>query len=162
MASILPSLNREDRALVAWYLSLYAPRAGGAYDSHHRTAGIAGRTRRRGGSVAAGGARAAGEGGNHRIARNGQCGGAEPMDRRLRAANARSRLGRRPQSHDRISLGGGTQRTLREFAAEFVRLKVDVILTHNTPPVIAAKQATSVIPIVFATAADPVDTGLVA
>src|SRR5262245_834598 len=48
-----------------------------------------------------------------------------------------------------------------EFAAEFVRLKVDVILTHNTPPVLAAKQETSVIPIVFATAADPVDTGLV-
>ena len=49
-----------------------------------------------------------------------------------------------------------------ERFAEFVRLKVDVILTHNTPPVLAAKQATSVIPIVFATAADPVDTGLVA
>src|SRR5499433_3079299 len=49
-----------------------------------------------------------------------------------------------------------------EIAAEFVRLKVDVILTHNTPPVLAAKQATSVIPIVFATAADPVNTGVVA
>jgi putative ABC transport system substrate-binding protein len=49
-----------------------------------------------------------------------------------------------------------------ERFAEFVRLKVDVILTHNTPPVLAAKQATSVIPIVFATAADPVDTGVVA
>ena len=41
MASILPSLNREDRTLVAWYRYVYAPRAGGAYDSHHRTAGIA-------------------------------------------------------------------------------------------------------------------------
>src|SRR5262249_27128526 len=49
-----------------------------------------------------------------------------------------------------------------ERCAEFVRLKVDVILTHNTPPVLAAKQATSVIPIVFATAADPVGTGVVA
>src|SRR5215468_2861054 len=49
----------RDSPLVAWYPSLYAPRAGGAYDSHHRTAGIAGRTRRRGGRVAAGGARAA-------------------------------------------------------------------------------------------------------
>jgi ABC-type uncharacterized transport system substrate-binding protein len=49
-----------------------------------------------------------------------------------------------------------------ELAAEFVRLKVDVILTHNTPPVLAAKQATPVIPIVFATAADPVGTGVVA
>src|ERR1700740_3589311 len=49
----------RDSTLVAWYRCLYAPRTGGAYDSHHRTAGIAGRTRRRGG-VAAGGARAAG------------------------------------------------------------------------------------------------------
>ena len=49
-----------------------------------------------------------------------------------------------------------------EIAAEFVRLKVDLILTHNTPPVLAAKQATSVIPIVFASAGDPVGTGLVA
>src|SRR5215471_801751 len=29
------------------------------------------------------------------------------------------------------------------------RIKVDVIVTHNTPPILAAKQATSVIPIVF-------------
>jgi putative ABC transport system substrate-binding protein len=49
-----------------------------------------------------------------------------------------------------------------EIAAEFVRLKVDLILTHNTPTVIAAKQATSVIPIVFATAGDPIGSGLVA
>src|SRR5262245_12568897 len=41
-------LEREDSTLVAWY-RCYAPRAGGAYDSHHRTEGIAGRTRRRGG-----------------------------------------------------------------------------------------------------------------
>src|SRR5262249_21483767 len=43
----------------AWYPSLYAPRAGGAHDSHHWTAGIAGRTRRRGSGVAARGAGAA-------------------------------------------------------------------------------------------------------
>src|SRR5262249_25162588 len=42
---------------------LYAPRTGGAYESHHRTTGIAGCTRRRGGGVAAGGARAAQNGG---------------------------------------------------------------------------------------------------
>ena len=48
-----------------------------------------------------------------------------------------------------------------EIAAEFVRLKVDVILTSG-PAVFAAKQATSVIPIVFATVADPLSTGLVA
>jgi putative tryptophan/tyrosine transport system substrate-binding protein len=56
----------------------------------------------------------------------------------------------------------GRSERFAEFAAEFVRLRVDVILTHNTPPVLAAKQATSVIPIVFATAADPVGTGVVA
>ena len=55
---------------------------------------------------------------------------------------------------------GRTER-LAEFAAEFVRLKVDVIVTSATPPVIAAKQATSVIPIVFAAVGDPVGTGLV-
>src|SRR5215467_13771150 len=49
-----------------------------------------------------------------------------------------------------------------EIAEELVRLKVDVILTHNTPPILAVKQATSVIPIVFATAGDPVGTGVVA
>jgi hypothetical protein len=48
-----------------------------------------------------------------------------------------------------------------EIAAEFVRLKVDVIVTHATAPVLAAKQATSVIPIVFAVAADPLGAGLV-
>ena len=49
-----------------------------------------------------------------------------------------------------------------EIAAEFVRLKVDAILTQTTPPAVAAKQATSVIPIVFASAGDPVGSGLVA
>jgi len=46
--------------------------------------------------------------------------------------------------------------------AEFVRLKVDVIVTHTTANVLAAKQVTSEIPIVFASAADPVGNGLVA
>src|SRR5262245_19970905 len=48
-----------------------------------------------------------------------------------------------------------------DIAAEFIRLKVDVIVTAG-PPVFAAKQATSVIPIVFATVADPLGRGLVA
>jgi ABC-type uncharacterized transport system substrate-binding protein len=48
-----------------------------------------------------------------------------------------------------------------EIAAEFVRLKVDVIVTSGGA-VLAAKQATSVIPIVFAVANDPVGSGLVA
>src|SRR5262249_50920712 len=54
----------------------------------------------------------------------------------------------------------GRNERLAEVAAEFVRLKVDVIVTHSTTPVIAAKQATSTIPIVFASmAADLSRTG---
>jgi putative tryptophan/tyrosine transport system substrate-binding protein len=48
-----------------------------------------------------------------------------------------------------------------EIAAEFVRLKVDVILTVGSAVPIV-KQATTVIPIVFAVAIDPVGSGLVA
>ena len=84
------------------------------------------------------------------------------MDRRFCAAAARTRLDRGPHRRDRVSLGGGTQRALAEIAAEFVRLKVDVIVTAGTAPSLAAKQATSAIPIVFALAGDPVGSGLVA
>ena len=56
----------------------------------------------------------------------------------------------------------GRDERYAEIATELVRLKVDVILTHNTLPVLAAKQATSLIPIVFASAGDPVGTGIVA
>jgi putative ABC transport system substrate-binding protein len=49
-----------------------------------------------------------------------------------------------------------------EIAAEFVRLKVDVIVTYSSEHTQIAKQATSTIPIVFALAADPVGSGLVA
>jgi putative tryptophan/tyrosine transport system substrate-binding protein len=55
---------------------------------------------------------------------------------------------------------GHTER-FADIAAELVRLKVDVIVTTTTPAVIAAKQATSFIPIVFAAAGDPVGNGLV-
>ncbi len=55
----------------------------------------------------------------------------------------------------------GRSERFAEIAAEFVRLKVDVIVTYATSPVLAAKQATSVIPIVFAAVTDPVGAGLV-
>ena len=55
----------------------------------------------------------------------------------------------------------GRRERFAEIAAEFVRLKVDVIVTAGRAA-LAAKQATSVIPIVFAAAGDPVGTGLVA
>jgi putative ABC transport system substrate-binding protein len=47
------------------------------------------------------------------------------------------------------------------IATEFVLAKVDVIVTAGTEPVIAAKHLTTTIPIVFATAGDPVGSGLV-
>jgi putative ABC transport system substrate-binding protein len=55
----------------------------------------------------------------------------------------------------------GRSERFTEIAAEFVRLKVDVIVTVGSA-VFAAKQATSTIPIVFAIAVDPVGTGMVA
>ena len=55
----------------------------------------------------------------------------------------------------------GRPERVAEIAAEFVRRKVDVIVT-NGPSVATLKQATAVIPIVFAIALDPVGGGLVA
>jgi putative ABC transport system substrate-binding protein len=55
----------------------------------------------------------------------------------------------------------GRPERVAEIAAEFVRLKVDVIVTAGSA-VPAAMQATSVIPIVFAVASDPVGAGMVA
>ena len=52
--------------------------------------------------------------------------------------------------------GEGNAARYAEFAAEFVRLKVDVILAGGTEAAVAAKQATSLIPIVFQTAGDPI------
>jgi putative tryptophan/tyrosine transport system substrate-binding protein len=56
----------------------------------------------------------------------------------------------------------GRNERVAEIAAEFVQLRVDVIVVQGTAAVVGAKQATSVIPIVFALAGDPVGSGLVA
>jgi len=56
----------------------------------------------------------------------------------------------------------GRPERLAEITAEFIRVKVDVIFAVGTEAALAAKQATSVIPIVFPVAGDPVGTGLVA
>ena len=50
---------------------------------------------------------------------------------------------------------------LPELAADLVRLKVDLIVTSGTPSSLAAKRATTTIPIVMAQAGDPVGSGLV-
>ena len=57
--------------------------------------------------------------------------------------------------------GEGRNERFAEIAAEFVRLKVDVIVTSGVAALVV-KQATSVIPIVFAVAADPLGAGMVA
>jgi len=56
---------------------------------------------------------------------------------------------------------GRTERFV-EIAAEFVRLNVNIIVAAGTPAIFAAKQATSVLPVVFVGAGDPVGAGLVA
>jgi ABC-type uncharacterized transport system substrate-binding protein len=61
-----------------------------------------------------------------------------------------------------VRWGEGRGERFAEIAAEFVRLKVDVIVTYGTPSTLAAKRSTAVIPIVFAAAGDPVGTNLVA
>src|SRR6516164_5291334 len=58
--------------------------------------------------------------------------------------------------------GEGRDERYREIAAEFVRLKVDAILSQGTQAALAAKQATSTIPIVAVAVGDPVGSGLVA
>ena len=50
---------------------------------------------------------------------------------------------------------------LPELAAELVKLNVDVLVTAGTPGALAAKQATSTIPIVLAAVGDPVAAGIV-
>src|SRR5436190_14222044 len=56
----------------------------------------------------------------------------------------------------------GTACRLPELAAELVRLPVDVIVATFTPCALAAKQATTNIPVVMAAVADPIAVGLVA
>ena len=58
--------------------------------------------------------------------------------------------------------GRGKTERFPEFAAEVVRIPVDVIVAANTPAGFAAKKATQTIPIVIATMADPVGDGFVA
>jgi putative ABC transport system substrate-binding protein len=56
----------------------------------------------------------------------------------------------------------GQLERLPEFAAELVRLRVDVLVIQGTPASLAARTATGTIPIVFAANSDPVGVGLVA
>ena len=57
--------------------------------------------------------------------------------------------------------GGGDINRIRALAQELVSLQPDVILTHTTPATVAVQRETRTIPIVFASASDPVATGIV-
>jgi putative ABC transport system substrate-binding protein len=57
--------------------------------------------------------------------------------------------------------GGADINRIRALAREFVGLKPDIILTAGTPPTVAVQRETRTIPIVFATVADPVASGIV-
>jgi putative ABC transport system substrate-binding protein len=61
-----------------------------------------------------------------------------------------------------VAWAEGRKERATEIAAEFVRLNVDLILTWGTEPAIAVKKVTSVVPMVFALATDPIGSGLVA
>src|SRR5262249_3606861 len=55
----------------------------------------------------------------------------------------------------------GRAERLADLAAEIVRLPVDLIVAHTTGGVLAAKRATTTLPIVAAVMTDPVETGTV-
>ena len=55
----------------------------------------------------------------------------------------------------------GRSERLSELAAELARLKVDLIVTTGDGPTLAAKKATTIIPIVMTTSSDPVAQGFV-
>ena len=63
--------------------------------------------------------------------------------------------------HVEYRFAGGSIERLGEFAAELVRIKVDVIVAGSTQSIDAAKQATQTIPIVFPVTFDPVGSGFV-
>jgi putative ABC transport system substrate-binding protein len=71
-------------------------------------------------------------------------------------------MGRREKRHLRARrFAENRLERLAEFAAELVHLRVDVIVTEGTLAPLAAKQATSIIPIVMNVAGDPLGSGLV-
>jgi putative ABC transport system substrate-binding protein len=61
-----------------------------------------------------------------------------------------------------LAIAEGKPERLPSLVAELIRAKVDIIVTTSTQETLAAKKATSVIPIVMTLAPDPVEQGLVA
>jgi ABC-type uncharacterized transport system substrate-binding protein len=101
-----------------------------------------------------------------RIHRIGFLGGAEPVG--YAAQLEAMRLGLRDHGYvdgRNVAIeyrwAEGKYERLAPLAAELVGLKVDVIITQGTPAALAAKSATTTIPIVMAIVGNPVETGIV-
>src|SRR5262249_44153187 len=139
------------------------PPTGGSHGKPHRTTTILSHAWRGGSGVAVGGACAAdGKAPDHRARGRRHTFDTGRLDRRLCAATARAWLAGEPNSRNQGALGGGTQRTLQRNRCRVRPTQGRCIVTQGTPATIAAKQVTSVIPIVFVGIGDPVGTGLVA
>ena len=80
----------------------------------------------------------------------------------FRAVWTRAGFVARPERRDRVSLGEGQYDRLPALAADLVRRPVDRDRRQAPPAALAAKAATTTIPIVFAVGIDPVAAGLVA
>ena len=146
------------------FLSLSPFRLEGRDDSFHPTARVHHAARRRGGGVAARGARAAGRAGAsdrraYELGR-GRCGRTGPH-RGVPAGAAAIGLDRRRQRADRLPLGSGHTDRFQRYAEELLALAPDVILASATPSVQALQRTTRTVPIVFAVVSDPVASGFV-
>jgi len=136
---------------VAWYRCIYAPRTGGAHDSHHRTAGIAG---------AAAAWPLAARAQQPAVPVIGFLVSRGPGDTPELLAAFRQGLkdtgfieGQNIAIEYRFA--GNQNERLPALAADLVQRQVSVIAAPTTPAALAAKTATMTIPIVFETGSDP-------
>jgi len=156
-------LNRgwSSRAPLVLFCPLASRGTGGADDLLPSTARIRRYARRRGGVAARGTRAAAAEGRPHRIPRcNHGCGHrilAQTISRRA----PRPRLFEGQNIFIDFRWAEGNYARLAEFAAELVRLRVDILITFGTPGTLAAKQTTTTLPIVMVVSGDAVATGII-
>src|SRR5262249_20739336 len=119
--------------------------------------------RRRGGRVAADGARAASRGTGDRLPQQFVACGSCAFLGRIPRGSQGDRICRGAKRHHRIPLGRGRYDRLPDFAADLVKRGIAVLVaTGGAVTALAAKAATTTIPIVFSAGADPVEIGLIA